>query len=106
MLGAMRARIRRRRGRLAIVGVVFLLAAAVGTAHTSVAADHMGEAAAMCLAILAGGAAVAALPARAGPLPRRRAPLTLGRPRTPPLLEHAVPYLARGDPALLQVFRR
>jgi peptidoglycan/LPS O-acetylase OafA/YrhL len=106
MLETTRARLRRRRGRAAVVCAVALLGAAVATAHTSVAGDHMGEAAAMCLAIVAGGAAVAALPALAGPLPRQRPPLELSPPAAPLLLKHAVPHLARGDPSLLQVFQR
>jgi peptidoglycan/LPS O-acetylase OafA/YrhL len=106
MLGRTRARLRRRRGRLAIVCAVALLGASVATAHTSVATEHMGEAAAMCLAILAGGAAVAALRALALQAPLRRAPLALGGPGTLPRLEPIVPYAARGDPAVLQVFRR
>jgi hypothetical protein len=106
MLESVRARFRRRRGRLAVGCAVVLLGGTVAVAHTSVAADHMGEAAAMCLAIMVGGAAVAALPALAGPVPRRRAPLRIGGPGTPSRLTHTVPHLPRGDPALLQVFRR
>lgn len=66
MLEATRARLRRRRGRLAVVCAVALLGATVATAHSSVAGDHMGEAAAICLAIVAGSAALAALPPLAG----------------------------------------
>ena len=89
-----------------VVCAVALLGVSVTTAHTSVGVDHMGEAAAMCLAIVATGAAVAALPALALPAPLRRAPLGLGRPCTPTRLTHFVAHAARGDPALLQVFRR
>lgn len=78
----------------------------VAVTHTSIADDHMGEAAAVCLAVLAGGAALAALPALSGPVPRPRAPLRLDGP-TPSLhVPRAVPHRPRGDPALLQVFRR
>jgi peptidoglycan/LPS O-acetylase OafA/YrhL len=106
VLEATRARLRRRRGRLAVVCAVALLGATVATAHSSVAGDHMGEAAAICLAIVAGSAAVAALPALAGPVRRLRAPLQLGGRGAPRRLKHTVPHLPRGDPALLQVFRR
>jgi hypothetical protein len=106
MLGTTRARLRGRRGRLAIVCAVALLAAAVGTAHTSVGSDHMSEAAAMCLAVLVGGAAVASLPAAAAAPPRLRAPLELRDSGIATRVAHAVPHLPRGDPALLQVFRR
>jgi hypothetical protein len=66
----------------------------------------MGEAAAMCLAVMAGGAAVAALSALGQRAPIRRTPLDLGGPSTAPRLQLVVPHAARGDPALLQVFRR
>lgn len=105
MLGRTRARLLRRRGRLAVVCAVALLGVTVTTAHSSLAADQMGEAAAMCLAILAGGAAVAALPALALRAPLRRAPIDLGGPSTAHRLQLVVPHAARGDPALLQVFR-
>jgi hypothetical protein len=78
----------------------------VAVAHTSIADDHMGEAATVCLAVLAGGAALAALPALSGPVPRPRAPLRLGGPSQSLRVLCAVPYRPRGDPALLQVFRR
>jgi hypothetical protein len=96
----------RRRGRFAVVCAIALLGVTVTTAHSSVAADHMGEAAVMCLAVLAGGAAVAALPALALRAPLGRARLDLGGPRPAPRLQLVVPHAARGDPALLQVFRR
>lgn len=89
-----------------VIGAVALLGVSVATAHSGVGVDHVGEAAAMCLAIIAGGAAVAALPALALPAPLRRAPLELGQPSAPLRLRHVVPHAARGDPALLQVFRR
>ena len=105
MLEGKRARLRRRRGRLAIVCAIALLGASVAAAHSSLAADHMGGAAAMCLAVAVGGAAIAALPGLAGPVPRRRAPLWIGGPGAPPFTD-VVRHLARGDPSLLQVFRR
>jgi hypothetical protein len=105
MLERVRARFRRRRGRLAVVCAVVFLGATVATAHTSVAEHHMGETAAMCLAIVVGGATVAALPAFARPAPHPRPPLRLGAMRPASHVTHAVPH-PRGDPALLQVFRR
>lgn len=60
----------------------------------------------MCLAILVGGAAAGVLQAPAGPVAHRRAPRRLSLPSTPLRLQLAVPHSARGDPALLQVFRR
>lgn len=106
MLGRTRARLRRRRGRLAVVCTVALLGLTVATAHTSIGADHTGEAAAMCLAVLMGGAAVAGLQALRGHAARRRRPLRIDNGWTGPLLQYAVPHPGRGDPAVLQVFRR
>ena len=85
---------------------VVLLGATVATAHAGAAGDEMGEAAAMCLAVLAAGAAVVALPALGDVLPQRRAPLEIGASARPASVKRAVPYRSRGDPALLQVFRR
>jgi peptidoglycan/LPS O-acetylase OafA/YrhL len=106
MLERVRARIRRRRVRLAVVCAVVLLGATVATAHTNVAVDHMGQAAAMCLAIVVGGTTVAALAAFARPDTRPRAPVRLGDPSAGSLATHALAHRPRGDPALLQVFRR
>ena len=106
MLEGVRAWLRRRRGRFAIACAVALLATSVATAHSSIGTGHMGETAAVCLAIVVGGATVAALPALAGPVARQRAPLRLADPSAPLPVMHAVPQLARGDPTLLQVFRR
>ena len=99
-------RLTRRRGRSAVVCAIALLGVTVGVAHSSVTADQMGEAAAMCVAVLAVGAAVSSLPALAVRVPLRRAPLDLRRPRTAAQLQLVVAHAARGDPALLQVFRR
>jgi hypothetical protein len=74
-------------------------------AHSSAADHHMGEAAAMCLAIVVGGAAVATLPGLRERPQVRRPLLQLASP-TPPQLALSAQHLARGDPALLQVFRR
>jgi hypothetical protein len=106
MFDVLRARLRRRRGRLAVIGAIAVLGATVAMAHSSVADSHMGEAAAMCLAILAGGVAVAALPRLRDQPPFRRADLEPVRPATPVALCLSAPPLPRGDPAVLQVFRR
>jgi peptidoglycan/LPS O-acetylase OafA/YrhL len=106
MLPRMRARLRRRRGWSILACAVVLLGATVAMAHATPADDHMGEAAAVCLAVLAGGAALAALPALSGPVPRQRAQLQLPGPNTSPAVVCAVPHRPRGDPSLLQVFRR
>lgn len=96
----------RRRGRFAVVCAIALLGVTVGVAHSRAAADHMGEVAATCVAVLAVGAAASALPALAQRVPLRRAPLDLRRARTAPQHQLAVAHAARGDPAFLQVFRR
>jgi peptidoglycan/LPS O-acetylase OafA/YrhL len=106
MLARVRRRFRQRRGWPILACAVVLLGATVAMAHTSMADDHMGEAAAVCVAVLAGGAALAALPALADPVPRQRAPLRLAGPNTSPAVVCAVPHRPRGDPSLLQVFRR
>lgn len=106
MLARVRRRFRQRRGWPILACGVVLLGVTVAVAHSSVADDHMGEAAAMCVAIVAGGAALAALPALSGPVPRQRAPLRLGGTSASPHAMCAVAHRPRGDPALLQVFRR
>lgn len=106
MLGSVRGLLRRRRRRAAILCAVVLLGATVAAAHTSVADDHMGEAATMCLAIMAaGGAAVAVLPALGRLLPR---PATRFGETGVAMWDIAAPaggHRARGDPSVLQVFR-
>jgi hypothetical protein len=106
MLDVLRAGLRRRRGRLAVTGAVALLGATVAMAHTGVGDDHMGEAAAMCLAVVVAGAAVAALPKLRDRAPVQRAAVRLPRPSGPLHLRFSTPHLPRGDPAVLQVFRR
>jgi hypothetical protein len=106
MLDVLRARLRRRRGRLAVMGAIAVLGATVAISHSSVADSHMGEAAAICLAIVVGGAAVAALPRLSDRAPFGRSEVQPGRPRTPFALGLSAPPLPRGDPAVLQVFRR
>lgn len=106
MLAHVRRRFRQRRGWPILACAVVVLGATVAMAHTSIADDHMGETAAVCVAVLAGGAALAALPALAGPVLRQRAPLRLTGPSASTHVVCAVPHRPRGDPALLQVFRR
>jgi hypothetical protein len=102
-----RRHLRTRRRRLLAVAVVALLGAAVWSAHAAPGDHHMGEAAAICLAV----AAVAAAGIAAAPRLGRLLP---GRPRPPAsravtrsvLAVPPVVGRARGHPAVLQVFRR
>ena len=95
MLSGMRAWLRRQAARLAIV---LLLSAAAVNAHASVAADHMGEAAALCLAEPTGGAAAATLPKVAGMPTQQRRPLHSGAAGGARQVQRSVSYRARGDP--------
>jgi hypothetical protein len=91
---------------LVVICAVALLSATIATAHSGVADQHMGEAAAMCLAVVVGGAVVAALPSLGARHSFRRAALELGAPNAPFRLTSPPRHHARGDPAVLQVFRR
>jgi hypothetical protein len=91
---------------MAVIGTIAVLGATVAMAHTSVADVHMGEAAVMCLAIVAGGAAVAALPTMSDQAPLRRGELRLEARVAGVPLKRSAPHRPRGDPAVLQVFRR
>lgn len=102
MLGRLRARIRR--ARLAVVCAVVFLGAIVAAADTNVAEHHMGDTAAMCMDLVVTGATVAALAALDRLVPQP--PLRLHAPRPASSVSHAVPHRPRGDPALIQVFRR
>jgi hypothetical protein len=107
MLGGARGLLRRRRRRAAILCAVVLLGAMVAAAHTSVADDHMGQAATMCLAVVAaGGAAAAALPALGRALARPATVIGATWPEASDLPAPAQVCRARGDPSVLQVFRR
>ena len=107
MLGSVRGLLRRRKRRAAILFAVVLLGTTVAAAHTGVADDHMGEAAGVCLAVMAtGGAVVASLPALGGLLPRPATHIgAMGIPTSdlpaPTGLNHA-----RGNPSVPQLFRR
>lgn len=105
MLEVLRAGLRRRRGLVAVVCTAALLGT-VAAAHGNLADDHMGEAAAMCLGIVVGGAAVAALPVLRSRPTTRGAAFGLRRGNASLELKFSAPHLARGDPAVLQVFRR
>jgi peptidoglycan/LPS O-acetylase OafA/YrhL len=107
MLGGVRGLLRRRRRRAAILCAVVLLGATVTAVHTSVADDHMGHATTMCLAVMAaGGAAVAVLPGLGRLLLRPPTLVSATGLALPDLPSPARRYRARGDPSVLQVFRR
>lgn len=106
MLACFRAVPRRRGRRVAVVCAIVLLAATVSAAHWSVGGDHMGDAVAICLAVLVGGAASAAALPSVGPWIRHAPrPLTEAAPAMPDAAVHCTAARARGDPAALQVFR-
>jgi hypothetical protein len=107
VFAALNAALRRQRRRLAVLAVMLGLAGAVVTAHSVMAADHMGDGVTMCLAVaetavIAIGAALVirvAVAHRARWLiaaPVFRALAFVPAPRSVP---------ARAGPPLLQVFR-
>jgi hypothetical protein len=107
MLASFRRLLTRRRRRAAIMCAVLVLGATVAAAHTSVADEHMGQAVTMCLAVIAaGGAGVAVLPGLGRLLPRPPRPVSTSRLALPDLPSPAGVHRARGDPSVLQVFRR
>jgi hypothetical protein len=90
----------------ALVCAVVLLGASVASAHTSVGDDHMGEAAAVCLAVVvAGGAALAAVPRLGRLVPAPPRPVDADCTRAPVPTARRAPGWPRGDPSLLQVLR-
>lgn len=99
--------LRRRNWRTVAVAAVAALGLLVGLAHSGVADDHMGAAAAMCVAVAAGTAIAVAATPRLGhlvpgpPRPASWSPLSLAR-------DYSLDPdgRARGHPAVLQVFRR
>lgn len=99
--------LKRPRLRAPALAAVITLALLMGLAHSGVEADHMGKAAAICMAIAASAAiAVTARPRLGRLLPSAPRPTDWGGPQEGALCP-ALPYgRARGDPAVLQVFRR
>ena len=107
MLGGVRGLLRQRRRRAAILCAVVLLGVAAAAAHTNVADHHIGEAGTVCVAVLAAcGSVVAALP-MLGHWSHEPPPLVgaIGV-ATSNVLGRTALYHARGDPSVLQVFRR
>ncbi len=99
--------LRRRNVRVLAVATVASLGLMVGLAHSGVGDDHMGEAAAMCLAIAASIAVAVAAAPRLGRLVA--SPLRpVNWSELAPSRDHGRPAdgRARGHPAVLQVFRR
>ena len=89
------------------VVLVAALGVAVWSAHVMPGDHHMGEAVAMCLAVVAIGAAVVAAPRMGRLLPAVPRPCSSPPPAAGAVLPSApAPGRARGHPALLQVFRR
>lgn len=99
--------LRRQRRRLLVLATVLALAGVVVVAHTVANHDHMGDAIAMCLAVVE-TAAVAAIAAIGLGLfaarPAWRRPLRAGVEVL--VAAAASPAAARAGPAVLQVFRR
>jgi hypothetical protein len=103
----LRRKLRRRQARVVTAALIAAIALSVGMAHSAMGSVHIGDAVVMCLAIAVATAALAAAPR----LSRRLPPQPRPRKRTEPLLIRAVPApiqlgRGRGDPSLLQVFRR
>ena len=106
VLAALNAFLRRHRRRVIVLAAVLGLAAAVVTAHTVMAGEHMGDGIVMCLAVAE--TAVAAAAAAIGLAGSRLAPLPHTPSGEPPLRPHrrsAAGVRARAGPPLLQVFR-
>jgi hypothetical protein len=107
MLVRIRAALRRPRRRAAVVCAVVFLGAAIATAHTDVGGHHMGDTAAMCWAALVAGAmAVGGRPTLGRVVPGAPRPAGIELPTEPARALRCTPSRARGDPAVLQVFRR
>jgi hypothetical protein len=106
MLASIRAALRRRGRRAVIVCVVVVLGSTVATAHTSPGDHHIGEAVAICLAVVAtGAAAVAALPSLGRWVPGPPRAVDAARPALPWVVSAGPCARARGDPVLLGVLR-
>lgn len=106
MLIALNTVVGRLRRRLAAVAAALALVGAVVVAHSALSADHIGDAAATCVAVAetaALGIATAAAAARTRP---GRTPTTALAAETPPQPTAAGPLpRARAGPTALQVFR-
>ena len=107
MLVALRRPLRRQDARVLAAILIAALALSVGLAHSGMARDHMGDAAAVCLAIGAAAVALASVPTLGRHITRPPRP----RHQPPPVrvrtLLVTVPHQrARGHPSFLQIFRR
>ena len=93
---------RRSRSWLALLLVLVVVAAAVVVAHSPMAAEHMGNFAAMCVGVAVGGAVATVL----GGLPRtpRWVPELLSGPTPAAAGAPPVGPAIRAGPPLLQVF--
>ena len=92
---------------IAVAAAIAVLAFTLVAAHSGVAGDHMGKAAAICLAVASVAAATVASGPRLNrlvPSPIRAASDSLPRIAEPPSLPRD--GRARGHPAVLQVLRR
>lgn len=99
--------LRRHNVRLLAVAVFASLGLTVGLAHSGLERDHMGEAAAMCLAVAASTAiAVAAAPRLGRLVARPSRPASWSPPEPARDCGVRADGRARGHPAVLQVFRR
>ena len=106
MLSSIRVVLRRGSRRVVVLCAVVALGVAVSASHSSVGDDHMGEAVAMCLAVLIiGGAAVASLPPLGRWIPQPPRPLDAPAPTLAALPAYDEARRSRGDPPFLQVFR-
>jgi hypothetical protein len=98
---------RRHRRHAALLVAVVSLAAAVIAAHSAMAGDHLGGAAAICLAVVevTGAAVILAAPSAPSLPARARRQMGVRKPAgLVPVRVAGAP--ARAGPAVLQVFRR
>ena len=97
---------RRGRFRVAALAAVLTLGVFVGLAHSGIETGHMGKAVAICLAVATSAAVTVAAGPRLGRLlPRVARALNWPEPPISPFCTRSVDGRARGDPAVLQVFR-
>jgi hypothetical protein len=105
MIG-IRSFLHRHRHRIALAAVLSALCVALAVEHSGLGQEHMGEAISMCLAVVEGGALLAAaglgLSKPRLPRPARRTgPASLQPVPSAPV---SVAPLPRAGPSLLQVF--